>query len=59
MLIFHAIAALTGLVLIYIGATGRLTTLVTDPDTGRDIASGVGNSLAIGAGFCVVVSAVW
>lgn len=58
MLIFNALASLTGLALIWIGVTGRLTTLVTDPDTGRDMPSGVGNFLAIGGGICVVVAAL-
>lgn len=59
MLIIDTLAALTGTALIWAGATGRLTTIVTDPDTGQDIASGVGNSLAIGGGLCVLASALF
>ena len=59
MIIFDAIAATTGIALVWAGAAGRLTTIVTDPGTGRDIVSSVGNSLAIGAGLCVVVSALF
>lgn len=59
MIIFDAIAATTGIALIWAGAAGRLTTIITEPETGRDRASGVGNSLAIGAGLCVLVSALF
>ena len=56
MMIFDAIAAFTGVVLIWMGLSSRLTTLVTNPETGREHATGVGNALAVGAGICVVIS---
>lgn len=59
MLIINTIAALTGAALIWAGATSRLTTIVTEPETGREIASGIGNALALGGGVCVVASAVF
>ena len=59
MMIFDAIAATTGLALIWAGATGRLTTILTDPNTGREGTTHVGNGLALGAGLCVLVSALF
>lgn len=56
MILINALAALTGVFIIWTGATGRLTTIVNQD--GREIASNVGNALAIGGGICVVVSAV-
>lgn len=56
MLIFDAIAIATGLFLIWTGATDRNTVLMTDPETGADYASGIGNGLAIAAGACVVLA---
>lgn len=59
MLIVDTFAAVTGAALVWAGATGRLTTIVTDSETGRDMPSGLGNSLAVGGGLCVIVSAVF
>ena len=56
MIVIDSLAALSGAFLIWAGASGRLSTLVTDPDTGRDVESGVGNIAAIGAGACVMMS---
>ena len=58
MLIFDAIAAFTGAVLIWMGLSSRLTTFVTNLKTGERHATGVGNALAVGAGICVMVSAI-
>ena len=58
MIVIEALAGLVGIALMWAGATGRLTTIVTDED-GRDIRSGVGNSLAFAGGACVLVSVVF
>ena len=55
MLIFDALAFATGAALIWTGATGRLTTIVTDGN-GEDAVTDIGNYLAIGGGLCVLVS---
>ena len=56
MIVIDSLAALSGALLIWVVASGRLSTLVTDVDTGRDVGSGVGNIAAIGAGACVMMS---
>lgn len=56
MILLHTLKSLTGVALIWAGAKGRLTTLVTDPDTGEDIASRIGNAFALVGGAAVVLS---
>lgn len=56
MLIVKSLAALTGVALVWAGATGRLTVIVQQD--GEDVASNVGNALAILGGMCVVVASV-
>lgn len=56
MIIINALAALTGAALVWAGATGRLTTIVTQD--GQDMQSGIGNVIAIVGGIAVVVSAL-
>lgn len=56
MLIIKSLAALTGVALVWAGATGRLTVIVQQD--GEDAPSNVGNALAILGGICVVASSV-
>jgi hypothetical protein len=56
MILINAFAALTGVTLLWAGATGRLNYIVIHE--GEEVGSNVGNALAIGGGICVVVSAV-
>lgn len=57
MIIIDALAALTGVALVWAGATGRLTMIV---DVGGvDRTSDVGNALAVCGGICVLVSALF
>lgn len=56
MILIKSLAALTGVALVWAGATGRLSYIVIQD--GEEVASNVGNALAILGGICVVVSSV-